>query len=102
MPQDDDDLSSIAGLPDDLGIGEDLARAEQRLSVRVERRRYDKPVTLVEGFESADVDLSEIASELKTKVGAGGTVDDGVIEVQGDHRDRVPDLLRDMGFRVED
>lgn len=102
MPQDDDDLGSIAGLPDDLGIGEDLARAEQRLSVRVERRRYDKPVTLVEGFESADVDLSEIASELKTKVGAGGTVDDGVIEVQGDHRDRVPDLLREMGFQVED
>lgn len=97
----DDDLSSIAGLPDDLGLDEDLARAEQRLSVRVERRRYDKPVTLVDGFEEDAVDLSEIASELKKNVGAGGTVDDGTVEIQGDHRDRVPDLLREMGFRVD-
>lgn len=102
VPKDNDDLSSVSGLPDDLGLDEDLARAEQRLTVRVERRRYDKPVTVVEGFESDSVDISEVGSDLKKKLGAGGTVDDGTIEVQGDHRDRVPGLLRDMGFNVEE
>ncbi|GAA0645616.1 SUI1 family translation initiation factor [Salarchaeum japonicum] len=84
------------------GIEEDLARAEQRLSVRVERRTYDKPVTIVEGFEDESVNLSDLASELKSSLGAGGTVDDGAIEVQGDHAERVRALLEDRGFAVED
>ncbi|MEE6210173.1 translation initiation factor [Salarchaeum sp. III] len=82
------------------GIEEDLARAEQQLTVRVERRTYDKPVTIVEGFEDESVDLSALASELKSNLGAGGTVDDGAIEVQGDHADRVRDLLEERGFSV--
>lgn len=93
---DDDPFSD---LPDDPT--EDLTRAEQRLTVRVERRTYDKPVTLVEGFDAA-VDLKDLASELKRALGTGGTVADDAIELQGDHRDRVPDLLRDRGFTVED
>lgn len=94
----DDD--PFADLPDDLT--EDLARAEQRLTVRIERRTYNKPVTIVEGFDDDSTDLKGLASELKRSLGTGGTVDDGAIELQGDHSDRVPDLLRDRGFTVED
>ena len=98
-----DSLSDIAGLPDDLGIDEDFARSQQRLSVRVESRRYGKPMTIVSGFDpdlTDESDLKELASELKREVGAGGTVDDGTIEIQGDHTDRLPDLLRERGFEV--
>jgi translation initiation factor 1 len=94
-----DDLNSIAGLPDELGIDDDLARTEQQLSIRVESRRYDKPVTIVEGFDDS-VDIDDLASTLKSKVAAGGTVSDGQIELQGDHEDRVPEILRDQGFQV--
>ncbi|MFC7156213.1 translation initiation factor [Halomarina halobia] len=97
----DKDLSDIAGLPSDLGIGEDLARAEQVLSVRVERRRYGKPVTIVEGFDEHAIDLDELASTLKRRLATGGTVDDDRIELQGDHANRLPDVLRDEGFTVE-
>lgn len=83
------------------GIEEDLARAEQALTVRVERRTYDKPVTVVEGFDPDATDVDEVATELKTNLGAGGTVKDGTVEVQGDHEDRATDLLREMGFDVE-
>ncbi|WP_313691081.1 stress response translation initiation inhibitor YciH [Halorarum halobium] len=93
----DDD--PFADLPDDPT--EDLARAEQRLTVRVERRTYNKPVTIVEGFDETAVDLKEVASDLKRSLGTGGTVDDGAIELQGDHRDRVGDLLGERGFAVE-
>jgi translation initiation factor 1 len=96
----DDDLSSIAGLPDELGIDDDLARTEQQLSIRVESRRYDKPVTIVEGFDDS-ANISDLASTLKSRVAAGGTVTDGQIELQGDHQNRLPDILRDEGFQVE-
>jgi translation initiation factor 1 len=91
----------FTGLPDDLGIGDDLARTQQVLSTRVEKRRYDKPVTIVEGFDATTTDLDDLASTLKSSLGTGGTVTDDAIELQGDHRERVPDLLREQGFDVE-
>jgi translation initiation factor 1 len=93
-----DDIDPVTGLPEELGIEDDLSR-ESELTIRVEKRRYDKPVTVVEGFDQG-VDLDEVASELKRAVGAGGTVTDGAVEIQGDHRDRLPDLLADRGFQV--
>lgn len=93
------DLSEIAGLPAELGIDDDLARADAALRVRIERRRYDKPVTVVEGF--VDVDLDALASELKGALGTGGTVREDSLELQGDHADRVPALLAERGFTVD-
>lgn len=95
MPEDD----PFEGIPDDPAA--DLDRATQQVTVRVERRTYDKPVTVVDGFDERSVDVAAVASRLKKQVAAGGTVDDGTIELQGDHSDRVPDLLRDEGFEVE-
>jgi translation initiation factor 1 len=96
------DFSDVTGLPDDLGIGDDLARAEQQLSVRVESRRYGKPMTIVEGFDDDTVDLKELASTLKRRLATGGTVEKEThtIELQGDHAARLPDILRDEGFEV--
>ncbi|ESP87829.1 translation initiation factor [Candidatus Halobonum tyrrellensis] len=92
----DDD--PFADIPDDPTA--DLDRAEQRLTIRMERRTYNKPVTIVEGFEG-DVDVKSLASDLKKSVGTGGTVEDGAIELQGDHQDRAAELLRDKGYTVE-
>lgn len=92
------DRDPITGLPDDLDLDDDLARTGE-LVIRIERRRYDKPVTIVEGF-ARGVDLDELATTLKKGLGTGGTVDDGAIELQGDHRDRLPDRLGDEGFTV--
>ena len=94
------DLSDIAGLPDELGIDDDLARADTVLAIRVESRRYNKPMTIVEGF-ARGTDLKALASTLKKQVGTGGTVEDDHIELQGDHRDRLPALLEAEGYRVE-
>ncbi|MFC3959178.1 translation initiation factor [Halovivax cerinus] len=92
---------SIDDLLDELDAHGDLDTAEQVLSIRTESRRYGKPVTIVEGFDLPADEVQSIASDLKSAMGTGGTVDDGAIELQGDHRDRVPELLRDRGFRVE-
>ncbi|QLD88982.1 translation initiation factor [Natronomonas salina] len=92
-----DDPFEGLDVPDDPTA--DLDRATQQLTVRTEKRRYDKPMTVVEGFEGS-TDLDDLASQLKSAVGAGGTVKDDAIEVQGDHRDRVSELLEERGFQV--
>jgi translation initiation factor 1 len=93
-------MANDFGLPDDLGLDEDLARAQLTLTIRVERRRYNKPMTLVEGFEDDVVDVGDLASTLKRRLATGGTVRDGRIELQGDHAGRLPDVLREEGFTV--
>lgn len=95
-----DDFSSITGLPDDLGIDADLQRTQQVLRVRVDTRRYGKPVTIVAGFDG-ETNIKELASHLKRKLACGGTVEDDEIELQGNHLQRVPDLLREQGYEVE-
>lgn len=95
------DPTDISGLPEDLGIGEDLDRSEQRVSIRVDTRRYGKAVTIIEGFDSSSDDLAEIASTLKRSLAVGGTVTDGRIELQGEHGDRLRQILREEGFEIE-
>ena len=96
-----DTLTSIAGLPEELGIEDDLARAEQRVSIRTDTRRYGKAMTVVEGIDPSAVDIDDLASTLKSRLAVGGTVAEGRIELQGDHEDALPELLREEGFVVE-
>ncbi|WP_148415556.1 stress response translation initiation inhibitor YciH [Haloferax sp. KTX1] len=96
-----DTFSDVTGLPDDLGIGDDLARADQRASIRVDTRRYGKPVTVVDGLDLPTDELDALASTLKRRLAVGGTVTDGRIELQGEHGERLEAALRDEGFDVE-
>lgn len=96
---DNDDLDDLL---DELDSQGDLETSQQVLSIRTESRRYDKPVTIIEGFDLTQSEIESTASDLKSSLGTGGTVDEGRIELQGDHRDRVPELLRDRGFDVRE
>jgi translation initiation factor 1 len=72
--------------------------------VRVRREiagRRGKPVTTVTGVPLREADLRELASELKRRCGSGGSVKDGVIEIQGDHREAIVPWLEARGFRVK-
>lgn len=72
--------------------------------VRVSREtkgRAGKGVTLVRGLALDPAALAAVGKLLKTACGSGGTVRDGVIEIQGDQRDRVLELLAGMGYKVK-
>lgn len=88
---------------DDLDIPDDpladLKRASQELTVRTETRRYGKQMVIVEGFD-AGTDLDALVSELKSALGTGGTAKPDHIELQGDHAERVRDLLVERGYQV--
>ncbi|MCP4711416.1 MAG: translation initiation factor Sui1 [Planctomycetes bacterium] len=72
--------------------------------VRISREtkgRKGKGVTIITGLPHTMDDLRDLAKQLKQKCGSGGTVKDGVIEIQGDHRDMLVDELTKQGHTVK-
>jgi translation initiation factor 1 len=63
--------------------------------------RGGKAVTLVKQLVLSADDLKALAKTLKQECGTGGTVKDGVIEIQGEQRERIADVLRKLGYRVK-
>ena len=84
--------------PEDLGFNplEELDRSEARIVVRMEFRRFRKPVTIIQGIPTGK--LAETARELKRRFGAGGTTKGGELLLQGDHRAHIKDELVKLGF----
>jgi len=72
--------------------------------VRVSREtkgRKGKGVTLIRGMALAEPELRLLTSRLKQLCGTGGTLKDGVIEIQGDHRERLLLWLLEQGYKAK-
>ena len=72
--------------------------------VRVSRStkgRGGKCVTLITGVPLNEEGLTKLAKQLKQRCGTGGTVKDGVIEIQGDHRPVIVEALKQQGYQVK-
>ncbi len=95
------DICPVCGLPGELCVCEDIARETQNVIISTDRRRYGKIVTIVEGIDSSNISINDVAKELKTKCAAGGTVKNGRIVLQGEHRKKISRVLKDLGFTVE-
>jgi translation initiation factor 1 len=77
-----------------------LRQAQGDMVVRVAReRRRNSTLTLVHGL--APIELEAVGKELKRLCGAGGTAKNGVVEIQGDHRDRIITYFQGRGRRVK-
>ena len=78
---------------------ETLAPAQQKLRVwRDTKGRGGKVATIVRGFVGSESDLNDLGRALKQGCGVGGSVKEGEIIIQGDHRDRVTELLIKKGY----
>jgi len=92
------EVCSVCGLPKELCVCQEIAREQQRISVYAMRRKFGKEVTIVEGIDEKQLDPKELTKKLKSKLACGGTWKEGKIELQGNHKARVKEVLVGMGF----
>ena len=95
------DIEALCGgLPEELCV--QLGAEQQLVKVKVERRKFGKEVTIIEGLDPAVFNLKEVASKLKSKLATGGTVKNDHIELQGNHRSRIKQILvKELGIPEE-
>ncbi len=78
-----------------------LDPSKQNLKIWLDRLKGGRVATVVRGFVGSSDDLAELGKELKKSCGVGGTAKDGEIIIQGDHRDRVVELLTKAGYKCK-
>ncbi|MDP2925415.1 MAG: stress response translation initiation inhibitor YciH [Nanoarchaeota archaeon] len=95
------DICPKCGLPIHACVCEDIAKTEQKIQVRTEKKKFGKLVTLLSGFQG--VELKTIAKGLKQELACGGTVreKENTIELQGDHTKNAKKALVKLGFSEE-
>jgi len=94
-------ICTTCGLPEDLCVCDQIARESQRITVSVERKKFGKAYTVINGINEHEVDIKELTKKLKNKLACGGTDKDGVIALQGVHLRTVKDALVEQGFSQE-
>jgi len=73
----------------------------QTARLAIEKRPKGKLVTIVSGLDPDGNDLADLATRLKNACGAGGTLKDGRVELQGDHRDAAERALQKIGYKTK-
>ena len=90
------DICPKCGLPLQACVCEEIAKTEQRIQIRTEKKKFGKLITVISGFQ--DVDLKTIAKGLKQELACGGTIKNNNIELQGDHLRTAKNALVKLGF----
>lgn len=92
------DICPNCGLPKELCVCNILDReTESKIKVYSKKAKFDKIITLIEGIGADEIDKT--AKSLKRILACGGTHKDGIIELQGAHKDRAKKALISIGYR---
>lgn len=92
------EICQICGQPKELCVCTEISKESQKIKIRTVERRFKKIVTIITGFNK-DVNINSIGKTLKKKLACGGTVKNGVIELQGNHKEEAKKLLVKEGFK---
>jgi len=94
-------ICTTCGLPEDLCVCDQIARESQRITVRIDRKKFGKKYTIITGINEHEVDIKDLAKRLKNRLACGGTGRNGVVELQGDHLRTIKEDLVALGFSAD-
>ena len=94
-----EEICPTCGLPKSLCVCKVIEREANVIKIYTVVRKFRKKMTIVEGKDKKNG--KSVSKELKRKLACGGTFKEGKIELQGDHRTRVKDLLVQMGYEED-
>ena len=92
------EICSKCGLVKELCVCETIAKERQLIQVYLERKKFRKFYTIIGGIDEKEIDIKDVAKKLKEKLACGGTAKEGKIELQGDHKNKIKDILVKIGF----
>ena len=92
------EICPVCGLVKELCVCETIAKESQKILVYIERKKFNKNYTIVEGIDEKEIDLKDLAKRLKSELACGGTIKNGKIELQGEHKRKTKKILVDYGF----
>jgi len=95
------EICPTCGLPQDICVCEEISKEQQRIRIRLETRKWRKSVTIIDGINDKETNLSRLSQKLKTFCACGGTAKNDEILLQGDHRDKVKSYLISLGYPEE-
>ena len=95
------EICPICGLPKDICVCGEISKEQQKIFVRTETRKFRRAMTIIEGLDSKEIDLSRLAQKMKTFCACGGTAKNGQILLQGDQRERANIFLVQAGYPKE-
>ena len=93
------EICNKCGLPKQLCVCETIAKESQRIKVYTLVKKFRKVSTVIEGLDKREIDVRDVARKLKSEFACGGTVKEGKIELQGDHRAKIRKSLASLGFQ---
>ena len=89
------------GLPKELCMCETIAKESQQIIVKTEKKKFGKIYTIITGIDQKEINIKELSKKLKSKFACGGTVKEGNIELQGNHKQHIKEFLISAGFAPE-
>ena len=95
------EFDPITGLPKELSSWDNIAKENQKVKVYIIKKKFGKQYTLVEGINSTELNIKDIAKKLKNKFACGGTAKKDIVELQGNHLKAIKDALVELGFAPE-
>jgi translation initiation factor 1 len=94
-----EEICPKCGLPKSICACKVIEREAKVVKIYTVMRKFDKPITIVEGIDEKSG--RSVSKQLKTKLACGGTFKEGKIELQGNHKERTKQLLKEMGYVEE-
>ena len=94
-------ICETCGLPQDLCVCESIAKETQKIEISIEKKKFNKKYTIISGLDPKDIDLKDLAKQLKDYCACGGTAKESKVELQGDHSQKVKKKLEMLGYSPE-